>query len=62
VPRGALRETVAWSAFAVAVLWVVVVASGRGVVSATAWAGSLLGLVLAAMVLVGLTNRPDREG
>jgi hypothetical protein len=60
VAPGALRETVAWSAFAVGVLWVVIVASGRGVVSATAWAGSLLGLVLAAVALLALTSRPHR--
>lgn len=58
--HGALRETVAWSAFAVGVLWVVIVTSGRGVLSATAWAGSLLGLVLTAVALLALTNRPHR--
>jgi MYXO-CTERM domain-containing protein len=52
-----LWETAAWSAFAAGVLWVVILTSGRGVRSASAWAGSLLGLVLAALALVGLTRR-----
>jgi hypothetical protein len=55
-----LWETAAWSVFAVGVVWLVVVASGHGALNATAWAGSLLGLVLAAMALLALTDRPRR--
>jgi hypothetical protein len=37
-----------------------IMASGRGVFSATAWAGSLLGLVWAALLVLAWTGRPRR--
>jgi hypothetical protein len=57
-----LADVVGWAGFAVAVVWVVIVSSGHGVASASAWAGSLFGLVAAAAALLVLTSRPARQG
>jgi hypothetical protein len=59
-----LADVVGWAGFAVAVVWVVVVSSGHGVARASVWAGSLFGLIAAAVGLLALTSRggPDDRG
>jgi hypothetical protein len=57
----AITEILVWSAFAIAVSWGVVIASGQGQRTATAWALGLGGLVLTALAVVGATHRRRPE-
>jgi hypothetical protein len=60
LPTRLLADVAGWAGFAVVVMWVVIMASGHGVASASAWAGSLLGLVLAAVLMLVVVDRPHR--
>jgi hypothetical protein len=60
LPAQLLTDVIGWAAFAVVVAWAVIMASGHGLASASAWAGSLLGLVLTAVAVLALVGRPRR--
>jgi hypothetical protein len=60
LPVRLVADVAGWAGFAVVVVWVVIVSAGHGVASASAWAGSLFGLVVAATAVLTLIARPRR--